>query len=313
LAERTSQTGNLRTYSIGTDSRESFHVLVERAMQAKGRHHMRPVIEKELLHYDILFVLDKEGLLDQLTFQGGTSLRLCYGSQRFSEDLGFVGGHDFSTAQLLKMKACIEQYIGKRYGIDMYVKEPKETAQESQGRKLNVDRWQIRAATSPERRDLPKQMIKIKVVNVPAYTREPHPLRNNYDFLPDGYSDTLVFVESLDEIMADKLISLVDCRAYVRHRDIWDLRWLRQQDAAVDPGLILKKLNDYKTADYGVKTDEMIERLPGIIRGKDFRDQMSRFIPIDVQERTLLKEKFLTFLQKETIQLLEEASTLIAE
>lgn len=43
---------------------------------------MRPVIEKELLHYDILFTLDKAGLLSALTFQGGTSLRLCYGLPR---------------------------------------------------------------------------------------------------------------------------------------------------------------------------------------------------------------------------------------
>ncbi|MBW2366558.1 MAG: nucleotidyl transferase AbiEii/AbiGii toxin family protein [Deltaproteobacteria bacterium] len=282
-------------------------------MQAGGRYHMRPVIEKELLHYDILFALDKEGLLDQLTFQGGTSLRLCYGSQRFSEDLDFVGGLDFATEKLLEMKSSVEHYIGKRYGVEVYVKEPKETAQDHESRELNVDRWQIRVATSPDRRDLPKKMIKIEVVNVPAYTREPLPLRHNYDFLPDGYSDTLIFVESLDEIMADKLISLVDCRAYVRHKDIWDLRWLRQQGAMVNPGHISKKLNDYNVIDYKVKVDEMIERLPGIINGKDFRDQMLRFIPIDVQERTLLKKKFLIFLENETIQLLKETGKLIAE
>lgn len=38
---------------------------------------MRPVIEKEVLHYDILFCLDQMGLLDNLVFQGRTSLRLC--------------------------------------------------------------------------------------------------------------------------------------------------------------------------------------------------------------------------------------------
>ena len=70
---------------------ENFQVLVERAMTAGGRERMRPVIEKELLHYDILFALEMEDLLDTLTFQGGTALRLCYGSQRFSEDLDFVG------------------------------------------------------------------------------------------------------------------------------------------------------------------------------------------------------------------------------
>jgi hypothetical protein len=62
-----------------------FQALVEQAMTFPGRHHMRPVIEKELLYYDILFALDNENLLDKLTFQGGTSLRLCYGSPRFSE------------------------------------------------------------------------------------------------------------------------------------------------------------------------------------------------------------------------------------
>jgi len=54
---------------------EDFNVLVELAMREKGYSHMRPVIEKELLHYDLLFVLDRQGLLDKLTFQGGTSLR----------------------------------------------------------------------------------------------------------------------------------------------------------------------------------------------------------------------------------------------
>jgi predicted nucleotidyltransferase component of viral defense system len=53
---------------------EDFRTLVELAMKEEGFAHMRPVIEKELIHYDILFVLDKENLLDKLTFQGGTSL-----------------------------------------------------------------------------------------------------------------------------------------------------------------------------------------------------------------------------------------------
>lgn len=67
-------------------------------MRVKQFSHMRAVVEKELLHYDLLFVLDRGGLLDNLTFQGGTALRLCYGSSRLSEDLDFLGGKDFSSA-----------------------------------------------------------------------------------------------------------------------------------------------------------------------------------------------------------------------
>ena len=42
-------------------STADFNDLVERAMRAGNRSYMRPVIEKELLHYDILFALDKSG------------------------------------------------------------------------------------------------------------------------------------------------------------------------------------------------------------------------------------------------------------
>jgi predicted nucleotidyltransferase component of viral defense system len=288
-----------------------FDVLVERAMRAGNRSHMRPVIEKELLHYDILFALDSEGLLDRLTFQGGTSLRLCYGSPRFSEDLNFVGGRDFDAARLHSMKSCIERYVGARYGLEVSVREPKELAKEPANRNVQVHKWQIRVVTAPARPDLPRQMIKIEVANVPAYTREPQQLRQNYDFLPDGYGDLVVLTESLSEVMADKLVSLVDCTTYVRHRDIWDLHWLRQQGATMNPELVRKKLADYRSAQYPANALALIERLPRIIEGKEFKDQMSRFIPSGVQERTLLKDKFLTLLVNETTRALK-ASALAA-
>ncbi len=288
-----------------------FNDLVERAMRAGNRSHMRPVVEKELLHYDILFALDKDGLLDLLTFQGGTALRLCYGSQRFSEDLDFVGGKDFAAARLLDMKSCIERYVGERYGMEVTVKEPKELAQGPEQRRVQVHKWQIRIVTAPKRRDLPKQMIKVEVATVPAYTRIPQLLRRNYDFLPDGYGDLVVLVESLDEIMADKLVSLVDCTAYVRHRDIWDLHWLQQEGAKFDGSLVHNKLRDYGATDYQGKAARLIGRLPEIIHGKEFRDQMSRFIPLDVQERTLSKEKFLALLENETGKILDIAASVI--
>jgi len=176
---------------------ENFNRLVDLAMNTQGLRHMRPVIEKELLHYDILFSLEKDGLLDELTFQGGTCLRLCYGAPRFSEDLDFVGGRDFSSAKVFGIKKCIEKYIGERYGLEINVKEPKEIADELHYADIKVDKWQVRITTSPKRKDLPKQKIKLEIANIPAYSREPHAVRQNYDFLPDGYEDMLVMTESL--------------------------------------------------------------------------------------------------------------------
>lgn len=273
--------------------------LVDFGMQKNMQAHMRPVIEKELLHYDILFILDKERLLNKLTFQGGTSLRLCYKAVRFSEDLGFVGGYNFTTQYLLEMKSCIEHYIGSRYGLDVVVKEPKDMALEPESRDIRVDKWQIIIVTSPGKRHIPKQKIKIEVANIPAYSQEPCSLQHNYDFLPDGYADTIIMVESLDEIMADKLISLVSCQAYIRYRDIWDLRWLKTQGAIPNKDFLYSKIHDYKVVNYFVKLEKFKSMLPEIIHGKGFKEQMSRFLPIDVQERTIDREKYRSLLIKE--------------
>jgi hypothetical protein len=286
---------------------ELFDALVERAMQAGGRAHMRPVIEKELLHHDILFVLDQAGLLEPLTFQGGTALRLCYGAQRFSEDLDFVADRDLPDDALRRIGPIIIDQLGKRYGVTVRVKEPRESTHESAARHVSVRKWRIHIVTAPQRKDLPQQIIKLKIARVPAYTRVPRSLQTHYDFLPDGYRELIVLVESLDEILADKLVSLPANTAHVRHRDIWDLHWLRQQGARADTALVARKIRDYGVKDYGALTTRLIGRLPAIVHGKDFRDQMSRFIPREVQERTLLKERFLELLARETAELLTVA------
>ena len=278
------------------DRQADIDALVAMAMAIPGRAHMRPVIEKELLHYDLLFCLDQEGILDQLTFQGGTSLRLCHGSPRFSEHLDFAGGKGFSGGQLLAMKACIERYVGRRYGLEVSVKEPAELRDEADYAGVTVGKWQVSVVTAPRRRDLPRQRIKIEVANIPAYSREPRSILVNYDFLPDGYGDTLVITESLDEVMADKLVSLVNTVRYVRHRDIWDLRWLKQQGAAVNLGWVANKIEDYRITDYRDRLDDLRARLPAIVRSAAFAQEMNRFLPVEVQQRTLAKPKFLDFL-----------------
>jgi len=286
-----------------------FSELADLALAQGGRGHMRPVIEKELLHYDILFGLERDGLLDELTFQGGTALRLCYGSQRFSEDLDFAGGKDFSHTRVEGIKASLKSYVGQRYGLEVIVREPPELVNDSAYRGLNVDTWQISIITAPTRPDIPRQRIKLEVANVEAYSRTPRSLNLNYDFLPDGYGDMLVLTESLDEIMADKLVSLVNTQRYVRYRDIWDLRWLKQQGATVHLQWVLNKIDDYRIPDYASKLEEMRGRVSDIVHSSKFIDEMGRFLPNEVQQRTLAKPKFLEFLASEIDGLLGEVWT----
>jgi predicted nucleotidyltransferase component of viral defense system len=47
---------------------------------------------KEAIHLHLLSALSEAGVLQHVIFQGGTALRLCYGGERYSEDLNFVCG-----------------------------------------------------------------------------------------------------------------------------------------------------------------------------------------------------------------------------
>ena len=98
----------------------SIRKLVEIALE----HHpelagMEVIVEKELLHYELLHVLNRGGWLDGLTFQGGTALRLCYGGSRLSEDLDFSGGPEFSSESMEGLAAYLKETLSSQgLGVD---------------------------------------------------------------------------------------------------------------------------------------------------------------------------------------------------
>jgi predicted nucleotidyltransferase component of viral defense system len=268
---------------------------------------LQPVIEKELLHYEILTSLDKKRLLDGLVFQGGTCLRLCYGSERYSEDLDFAGGKQFDEASLLALKDVVEKQLTKRYNVTITVSHPKAFEQDRAGNVI-VKKWQISVITAPDRPDIPKQRIKFEVANVAAHTQVVRPLLLNYDNLPQGYSNVLVQTETLEEIAADKLVSLA-CASHIRYRDIWDLRWLKLRprfDLNAIKKIMHKKLDDYGVASSfcAVKT-KLLDNLHDIVISKEFSDQMGRFLPAPTLSETLRRPQFLAHLESEIAQLYE--------
>ncbi len=284
--------------------RQDFEKLVDQAMSNSAFSAMRPVVEKELLHYEIFQALDGEGLLKDLVFQGGTALRLCRGSDRFSEDLDFAGGVDFTADKMARIKDCVEKSIGDRFGLTVEV-NPKPA--KAGANLVKVDKWWITIKTSPENPAMPRQKIKLKIANIPARTRELVPLLANYDSVK-AMSPVLVNTESLDEIMADKILafptSLRDNQGRsaaldsgkIRHRDIWDLAWLSTQGAKLDPKLVAYKIGDYGVDGYEAMLVEAIERLPSIVTSQEFKGQMTRFIDASTVSKTLDKEGYLDYL-----------------
>jgi hypothetical protein len=61
---------------------------------------------KEAIHLHLLSALSDAGILRYVVFQGGTALRLCYGGERYSEDLDFVCGKSGSWQRTSEMPAA---------------------------------------------------------------------------------------------------------------------------------------------------------------------------------------------------------------
>ena len=211
---------------------DELHQYAIRLAQEQNSSGMIMTIEKELLHYEILNAMDEGGLLDRLVFQGGTSLRLCYGAERYSEDLDFSGGRDFDRKGLDTLKDCVEHAVGDRYHVSISVKEPRQV-------KSLVSAWTVIVDTTPKYKDVPRQRIKIEVASIEAHDPVIRPLKVNYEGLGD-YSDIMLAVESKEEILADKIESFV-CSDHVRYRDLWDLAWLSKQ-----PGVQQNKVQDLR-------------------------------------------------------------------
>lgn len=168
----------------------------------EGMGNLLPVVEKELLHYRILDAMMREGFFSSLVFQGGTSLRLCHGSPRYSEDLDFAGGTSFDMDTLKGLGSCISDSLsGMGDDVTVRVKEPRPDADGL------TRRWRIAIRTAGQRKDLPSQTIKLEVASIPAYEPQHRPALVNYPMFPALSGQIILDVESPTEILADKLLS----------------------------------------------------------------------------------------------------------
>ena len=258
-----------------------------------------PVIEKEILHHDIMYVLVKQGVLQQLTFIGGTSLRLCYNSSRLSEDLDFNGGLNFKPADLNGLEHEIQQYISKKYEVDVYVNKPNL---DKQG---NTSSWKISIERESNRPDIPRQKMHIDVCAIPSFDIKNRPLINHYgiDVATEGY---LIPTQSLEETLADKYIALAYRSRRIKPRDLWDIVWIKQQGVKIETSLVLQKLEarGKKNNDFIEQLKIQLDRLNQVDEVKiDFESEMSRFVSTKIKQRTLDNPDYWPYLQSEINEL----------
>ena len=275
-----------------------FDRLVDTALQHNAS--LKPlatVVEKELLHHDILREMSGAGLLEKLTFMGGTCLRMCYGSNRLSEDLDFTGGNDFCRTSLRALPSVLTDKLQVKYGLKIEVSEPQRESG-------NVDTWKLKIVTRPEHRGMPVQRINIDICAVPSYDRRPMMLRNYYG-IDMGTSGLIVQAESREEILADKLIALALRSGRIKNRDLWDIVWLKQRGVTLSTQLLMQKIADHRhTVDsyVGLLTSRRDDLASKDTLRIDFVKEMVRFLPAVIVTESIENKSFWGYLIQTIIE-----------
>ncbi len=269
-----------------------FDQLVMQAMKNKAElAPLRVVVEKELLHHDIIREMSAAGLLDTLTFIGGTCLRACYGSNRLSEDLDFTGGKNFNREMLSDLAGILVDRLEAKYGLHVTVGEPKKDTG-------NVDTWKMSVITRPEQKSLPFQRINIDICTLPSHDRRPMMLRNHYG-VEMGTSGLIIQAQSREEILADKLVALALRANRLKNRDLWDIVWLKQQGVELPLDLIPKKILDRQrnTVEFLDLLNERKSKLQiDTVLHHDFIQEMRRFLPAHIVMETIENKSFWGYL-----------------
>ena len=251
---------------------------------AAGQNRLQHTILKEVLHADILRALHASDLGKSLVFQGGTALRLCYGNQRYSEDLDFVRSAPLEPTHFEHFKETLKTSIAERYELDVRISDPKRSLnQRTTDASIAVHRFTAMIAI--DKPGFKNQKIHIEIADIPAYDARPRMINNPY--AEYGAGPVMLNVSSEKEILADKVIAVAG-RDYIKARDIWDIKWLRDRGIELKHAWVSHKAADYHLA-HAADLSPFINRLKERIRSLALPETQEKFI--DEMRRFLAKEQ----------------------
>ena len=240
---------------------------------------------KEAIHLHLLSALSEAGVLRHVIFQGGTALRLCYGGERYSEDLDFVCGKAGAYLKDVEFNALVDKALEttkrtlqRDFDIDAAQITLKRPAQPElvKGSNVNVAAWQIVVPVNPTPKT-PKSRIKIEFANVPSYDSKPLTVSATPGLVQ--IQDVILNAETPNEILADKAVALT-ARAALKFRDVWDVWFLvNKLGATPDREMVLKKFADYGTPDIAAKANARLDELAKDATAMAFYAEMKRFLP----------------------------------
>lgn len=240
---------------------------------------------KEAIHLHLLSALSEAGVLQHVVFQGGTALRLCYGGERYSEDLDFVCGKAGAYLKDVEFDGLVDnalettkRTLQRDFEIDAAQIVLKRPAQPElvKGNDVNVAAWQIVVPVNPTP-NTPKSRIKIEFANVPSYDSKALTVNATHGLVQ--IQDVILNVETANEILADKAVALT-ARAALKFRDVWDVWFLvNKLGATPNREMVGEKFTDYGTSDVAAKAKVRLDELAQEATATAFYAEMKRFLP----------------------------------
>ncbi len=242
----------------------------------------------EIAQLIILHQLYLQAGSHDLIFQGGTSIRWCYGGNRFSEDLDFVTplAPEVVRANLKKTFSGAEKTMMPHFGVGSLT--AKEKSARAEALKFFVD---FRPEASRE-----KISVKLEFEGI-AGDSKPESKNHVLSALPSvsyliaagefrvPHAHAVVVAETPAEILSDKVRSLLE-RRYLKGRDLFDVWHLRSVlKASMDKEIVERKFRMYR-APFIARRDMDYFAVPSTNSKKELRaaiDQdLARFLPPEV-------------------------------
>ena len=235
---------------------------------------IKPSVENELLAMAVFDVLQRRRMLPtDAVFIGGTALRLCYGSPRFSEDLDF---HTPEYAPRSLDRECLAREVAALVGCEISVSTPMAVGRSTLARISAV----VPGRPRSERR--PRMKIDLgtgtQIDTGPAIVT----LRMAGGLLPGmgDVGDMFSFTtSSKEEIYADKHLALVGRARRIKHRDLFDIMWLQHQGVAFRPDLLAAKVPAQGRESFVALLRQRAETGKNAIASGAYQAEMQRFLP----------------------------------
>ncbi len=174
---------------------------------------------KEILQELALAGLSRTDFFKHAAFQGGTALRILYGTERFSEDLDFILKTPDSSFHLISFLKALEEEL-KVYGISVEIKDRSHAdrtvqkaflKEDSDGRELILQFY-------PRAQPPKKIRIKFEVDTNPPLGSQ---LETKYLDFPFA---SAILTQNPPSLFAGKSHALL-CREYLKGRDWYDFVW----------------------------------------------------------------------------------------